>query len=232
MDLFGSENCSFVKLACSTALLLHGWPQHPILPSFPPGEAPTYEISYDPEPNSISLTMTRSLDGAPLPGPGLKQVHLMLLGFRNPETPGDYRIHVEIRSADGEKLRSGEGTAHIRPSPAPSLNVTTIFDYNGAEPPNLNTIYQQTGPGQPTPLPWDFLVWGRGADAPGGLVLEQTDPTGGTLMRDGEVVGSFVIDAPAGANGQRLEGGPSIVLDREPVFGSPIPGAFANLDAE
>jgi len=107
---------------------------------------------------------------------------------------------VEIRSADGENLRSGEETAHIRPSPAHSLNVTTIFDDNGAEPPNLNTIYQEIGLGQPTPPPWDFLVWGIEGNTPGGLVLKQTDPTGGTLMRDG-VASRWPVSRPGGSRG-------------------------------
>ena len=223
MDLFASPDCSFQRLACSTALLLHGWPQHPILPSFPPGERSAYEIRHDPERNSIALTAVRSLDDAPLPGPGIKQVHLMLLGYRNPVEAAEYEIDVAILDADGHRMQQGTGYATIRPSVAPSLSVTSIFDHNGAEPPNLNTIYQVTQPGNATPLPWDFLAWDADGDALDGLVVEQTSPSGGTLMRNGERIGAFTINAPEGAAGHRLEGGPSVALDSEPVFGTPIP---------
>ncbi len=223
MDLFGASTCTFEQLSCSTALLLHGWPQHPILPSFPPGETPSYSISYDKQPNRITLTVQRSLDDVPLPGPGVKQVHLMLLGFHNPKEPGDYPIHVSINGADGQQKHAGEGMVTIRPAVVPSLNVISIFDENGAEPPNLNTIYQSVRPGESTPLAWDFLAWDAEGKAFDGLFVEQLNASTGLLTRAGNTVGHIEFDVPPGAEGHRLEGGPSIALDHEPVFGMPIP---------
>lgn len=221
-DFLSGPDCS-VRLKCSTVILLQGWPQHPILPSFPPGETPIYSLGYDGVIHAMTLDIHTPLAEAPLPGPGLKQIHLALLGFHNPETPGDYPIEVDILGADGTKRVSGVGTFHVRPEVAPSLNVASIFDENGAEPPNRNTIYQVTTPGQKTPLPWDFLVWGASGAALDGLQIAQDDESGGRLLHGNEVVGRFTIEAPEGAEGQRLDGGPAKLLAKEPVFGGPFP---------
>jgi len=125
-DLFGAPNCTFERVACSTVLLLHGWLQHPILPSFPPGETPTYTISYDEHLNPIVLEVRRPLDEARLPGPGVRQVHFMLLGSRNPEEPGNCPIHVANsrsgRAIEAGGIRGGHDPAAV----TPSLNVTSI----------------------------------------------------------------------------------------------------------
>lgn len=83
-NLLSAKSCRPGNLQCSTGVLLQGWPQNPILPSFPPGKAPQYSFNYDKSSNTIIYTAIKDLVGVPLPGPGLKQMHLLLLGFRNP----------------------------------------------------------------------------------------------------------------------------------------------------
>lgn len=222
-DFLGAPHCAPDKLACSTLILLQGWPQEPILPSFPPGEKQQYSIDYDPKDNAFTLTAAVALDDVPMEGPGLKQIHLALLGFRNPDEPGDYPIGVSIRDAEGNARAAGTGVLTIRPTVAPSLNLASVFDDNGGAPPNPNTIYQTANTNAPTPLPWDFLVWDGAGEAYDGLEVRQLSPTHGALVHKGETVGAFTIDAPPGAMGQHVTGGPSIALPREPVFDAAIP---------
>lgn len=222
MDFLGGPDCAPGRLKCSTVILLQGWPQHPVLPSFPPGEAKQYTVGYAPAENAVTVDILKPLDAAPLPGPGVKQIHLSLLGFRNPDVAGSYPIDVTVRRADGGLRAAGQGVAQIRPAVAPSLNVVSIFDENGGAPPNPNTIYQTAEPGAQTPLAWDFLVWDGDGRAFDGLAVTQISPAKGVLTRAGEVVGEIVLTAPDGASDQTIRGGPAIRLAREPVFNGPF----------
>ncbi len=80
-DLFSAEDCMPGNLRCSTAVMLHGWPQHPILPSAPPGKEIQYTFRHEADTNTLVYTAAIDIDGVPLPGPGIKQLHLILLGF-------------------------------------------------------------------------------------------------------------------------------------------------------
>lgn len=229
-NLFGAADCVAGNLKCSTAVMLHGWPQHPILPSFPPGGDPQYSLSFESDTNTLVFTADVDIAGVPLPGPGIKQLHLILLGFRNPDKPGRYPIHVSIVDAEGKELESGTGDLHIKPGPAPSINVTSVFvpgDVKGGKPPNPNTIYQTTKPNAAAPMPWDFLMWDSDGAPHTGVEIVQIDASGGQLTRDGKVVGRFKINAPKGATGQKVTGEPSIKMPGTPVignsFGAPIP---------
>jgi hypothetical protein len=229
-NVFGAANCKPGILKCSTGVLLQGWPQHPILPSFPPGKATQYALSFEPASNTIIYTAHKRITDVPLPGPGIKQAHLILLGFRNPKEPGTYPIRVDIIDASGNERESGVGNLIIRPDPAPSINVTSVFvpnDENGGNPPNPNTIYQKTKVGEAAAMPWDFLVWDTDGKPYAGLEIVQKNGDGGTLVHSGKVVGRFSISSPQGATGQKVSGGPSVALPSTPVigksFGEPIP---------
>jgi len=229
-DLLSAKDCVPGMIKCSTGVLLHGWPQNPILPSFPPGKEAQYTFTHDPVANTITYEIEKDLNGLKFEGPGVKQAHLLLLGFRNPEKPGTYPIKVAYLDANGQEIDSGVGDFLVRPDPAPSINVTSVFvpnDKNGGKPPNPSTIYQQTTVGQAAPMPWDFLVWDTDGKPFVGLELAQKNDKGGEILQGGKKVGSFTIKAPKQASGQKVTGGPSVALPATPVigktFGAPIP---------
>jgi hypothetical protein len=229
-DLLSAKDCVPGIIKCSTGVLLHGWPQNPILPSFPPGKEVQYTFTHDPAANTITYEVAKDLDGLKFEGPGVKQAHLLLLGFHNPDKPGTYPIQVAYLDANGQEIDSGAGDFLVRPDPAPSINVTSVFvpnDKNGGKPPNPSTIYQQTTVGQAAPMPWDFLVWDTDGKPFVGLELAQKDDKGGAILQGGNKVGSFTIKAPTKASGQKVTGGPSVALPATPVigktFGAPIP---------
>jgi hypothetical protein len=229
-DLFSAPDCKPGLIKCSTGVLLHGWPQHPILPTFPPGKEKQFSIGYDASTNTISYKIEKDLAAAKFSGPGVKQIHLLLFGFRNPETSGNYPVEVAILDANGKALESGGGNLKVLSDPAPSINVTTVFvpgDVKGGKAPNPNTIYQKTKTAQPTPMPWDFLVWDTDGKPFEGISAVQKDGAGGTLMANGKSVGRFTIEAPEGATGQKISGEPSKKIPSTPVigktFGAPIP---------
>jgi hypothetical protein len=217
-------------IKCSTGVLLHGWPQHPILPSFPPGKAAQFSIAFDAASNTIIYTAAKDTGDAMFSGPGIKQIHLLLFGFRNPGQPGSYPIRVSIHDAAGAEKEAGVGHLSIRPDPAPSINITSVFvpdDVKGGKPPNPNTIYQTTKTGQPAPMPWDFLMWDSNGNAYEGVEIVQEDDRGGRLVHNGQLIGRFSISPPNGATGQSVSGGPSVGLPGTPViggtFGAPVP---------
>jgi hypothetical protein len=229
-NIFGAANCKPGIFKCSTGILLQGWPQHPILPSFPPGKATQYELSYEPSSNTLTYIAHKRITDVPLPGPGLKQAHLLLFGFRNPTQPGTYPIRVDIIDASGNERESGVGNVVIRPDPAPSINVTSVFvpgDKNCVNPQNPNTIYQKTTVGEAAPMPWDFLMWDTDGKAFAGVEIAQQNGGGGTLVHNGKNVGKFSISSPPGATGQKVSGGPSVALPATPVIGKtfddPVP---------
>lgn len=108
-DLFSAKDCVPGLLKCTAGVLLHGWPQHPILPSFPPGKKQQYTFTHDASTNTIIYTAKVDIDKVPLPGPGIKQIHPMLFGFKNPEKPGSYPIRVSFTDASGKETESGVG---------------------------------------------------------------------------------------------------------------------------
>jgi hypothetical protein len=229
-DLFGAKDCVPTMLKCSTGGLLQGWPQHPILPSFPPGKEPQYTFSYDEEANSVIFTAVKDIDGVPLPGPGIKAMHMLLLGFTNPKQPGYYPIRVSFHSVDGAERAAGVGKFMIRPAITPSINITSVFvpgDENGGNPPNPNTIYQETTAGAITPMPWDFLIWDSNGNAYEGLEIVSESETGGSIVHNETKVGTVTISTPVGATGQGVSGGPSVKIPGTPLigssFGAPIP---------
>ncbi len=217
-DVFSSPTCIPGNLQCNTAVLLQGWPQHPILPRVPPAPAgvgaPQYSLSLD---GTNTIVFTANVDlvpGVPLSGPGIKQIHLILNGFTNPAHPGFYPIAVEAETGPNGEVERGNGTVHILPRIRPSINVTSAFN-----PGAPNTIFQKTTPGELTPLPYDFLLWDRTGDPFEGVTVEMVNPDYALLKQGNSVVGHVAIETPPGTTEQK-------VFTQEPssVINAPITG--------
>ena len=198
-DFFTVPTCVPGNLQCNSAVLLQGWPQHPILPSVPPGRGSArYSVSLEGM-NTIVITAKEDLiPGDPLPGPGIKQIHLILSGFRNPK-PGFYRIQVVAETGPTGTVEMGSAHVNIIPETRPSINVTSFFN-----PGSPNTIYQQASPGELTPLPYDFLLWDRSGSPMEGVTISMINPSLGHLRQGDRVVGHVFISSPDGAFGQEV----------------------------
>lgn len=221
-DLLSAPDCKPGLFKCSTGVFLQGWPQHPILPSFPPGKTRQYSMSFDKTNNVLTFTADKDLDGLTFKGPGIKWVHMLLMGFQNPKQPGSYPIKAELLDASGKVTASGSAMFKVRAKIAPSINITSVFvpgDKKGGKPPNPNTIYQKAVVNQPVPMPWDFLVWDAAGKPFVDIKIVQKDDAGGDLMQNGKKIGSFAIKAPAGASGQKVSGGHSKAIPSTPVLG-------------
>jgi hypothetical protein len=197
---------------CGTGVLLQGWPQNPI----PPAPA-NYTLGLEGT-HTIVYTATRDLvPGDPtLNGPGIKQVHLILTNFVNPN-PGRYELLVEAETGPGGTLETGVGVVHVRPNPRASINVTSVF---AGPPPFANTIYQTTTTDSPAPLPWTFLVWDRYGEPALGVTIHQMNPQSAQLRQGDSVIGTISMRTPLGATGQEITGGPSVAFIA-PVKGEP-----------
>ena len=198
---------------CNTGVLLQGWPQNPI----PPSPA-NYTLTLD-GPNTIVYTAARDLaPGDPtLNGPGIKQMHLILKGFINPN-PGVYSVLVEAETGPGGTVETGTAHLHIIPKSRPSINVTSVFN---PPPPFPNTIFQKTGASQTIPLPWDFLIWNRRDEPAVGVGIRQKNRNHAQLVNGKKVVGQIFIEAPKGARGQEIGSQGLSTLINGPVLGIP-----------
>lgn len=195
---------------CGTGVLLQGWPQNPI----PPSPA-NYTLSLEGT-HTIVYTATQDLVPGAFNGPGIKQMHLILTNYVNPK-PGRYEFHVASETGPGGALETGVGVVHVRPKPRASINVTSIF---AVPPPFANTIYQTTTTGAVTPFDWNFLVWDRLGEPAIGVSVHPVNPNKAHLKQGDRVVGQISIDAPSGATGQEISGGPSVLFNA-PVKGLP-----------
>ncbi|NNL71253.1 MAG: CHRD domain-containing protein, partial [Acidimicrobiia bacterium] len=204
----GSATC--MPGPCNLGVLLQGWPQHPIAPP-----AAKYSLSREGT-HTFVYTALEDLGPAGPGEPGIKQMHLILLGFTNPAA-GDYEILVEAQTGPGGAWESGTGTLTIRPAIIPSINVTSVF--NDGTP---NTIYQTTPAGQAAPLAHDFLLFDASGGPMTGVTLD-----GGVLMRDGARVGEVTITAPDGATGQSV----SVASPSAEIVGPVLGAATARLTA-
>lgn len=203
--------CSAFAGECNTAVLLQGWPQRPIPPT---NEFYTLEMD-----GTHTLVFTAVQDLAPGATPGIKQSHLMTLGFTNPAA-GEYEIAVEAETGPDGAVEIGTAAVTIHPEVRPSINVTSVFAKEADDAPNGNTIYQEAAAGGSPPYAWDFLLWdGTGGPAVD-VELRQDDDAGGAILQGDAVIGSFSIEAPTGATGQSVVGGPSVEI-ASPVSGVP-----------
>jgi hypothetical protein len=221
-DVFSSPTCVPGNLQCSTAVLLQGWPQHPLLPHFPIpplGPATQYAVTLQGTHTLVFTALADVLPGNAAPGPGIKQIHLILRGFRNPEKPGFYPVEVDAQTGPGCVSETGVGTIQILPKTRPSVHVTSVIN-----PGAPNTIYQQATPGGDAPLVWDLLLWARDGDPLKGVTINMVNDDHALLKQGKRTVGHIAIDAPAGASGHGvMDLGPSS------AFLAPISGAPAAL---
>ena len=213
---FGGPGCAppIGSAGCNTAVLLQGWPQHPIRP--PPLK---YSFHYEAATNTVVFTALEDLVPAAPLEPGIKQMHLMLLGFTNPH-PGHYRVKVEAETGPGGALEIGMAKIQIIPKPRPSINITSTGADN---PTTLNTIYQETTAGNMVPLNYNFLLWKRNDEPFAGVDLYPLDDNGNYLLQQGNrVVGHVTIDAPDGAEGQNLTSFGESVVVSTPTIGTTL----------
>ena len=199
---------SLATLTCNTVSLLQGFPQHPL--GFPPPTIPTKYQVYSGGQNVIVVEALQDLIPNPPLEPGLKQLHLLLFGFVNPN-PGQYVIRIESETGPGGALETGSGAVIIQPRPRPSINVT-----GAVNPGAPNTIYQEAATGQLTPLPYDFLLWDQN-----GLPMVGVEISKGLLVQEGRAVGQVSIEAPAGATGQEIYSTAPSYLISAPVTAVP-----------
>ncbi len=200
-------------LRCSTAVLLQGWPQNPV----PPG---MYSLSL--EGNTLVYTATADIVPNAPAAPGIKQAHLLLNGFNNPARPGVYELKVRAQFGRGGAWRSGIARVRILPRIQPSINVTSVFaDMEDPNPPNPNTIFQRTGPGEAAPYQWDFLLWDATGQPFNDVSIVQVNPKLYALRQGGRLVGRAIVRAPAGAMGQAIVPlGPSFEIPTTPIIGT------------
>jgi hypothetical protein len=192
-------------------VLLQGWPQNPI-PPVPANYTHSFEGTH-----TFVYTAARDLKPGDktLNGPGLKQAHVLLVGFRNPK-PGIYWVRVDAETGPGGKVQSGKAPVIIWPRARPSINVTSIF---AGPRPFANTIYQKAKPNGKIPIPWNFLMWDRRGQPALGVTIRQFSRNHAFLVRGRRIVGLVSIRAPRGARGQRVSSqGPSSPMNA-PVLG-------------
>ncbi len=194
--------CNPFANQCSTGILLQGWPQHPIFPMFPPGSgAPTVYTTHLEGTHTFVFTALQDIGPGlqMLPGPGIKQIHMMALGFVNP-SPGFYDIEIEAQTGPNGAWESGTGRLQIVPRARPSINVTSIFGGPG----NPNSIYQQAGVNEAVSLPYNFLLWDYDSEPFTGVDIEMVNSSHALMKQGSATVGHVFIGTPEGAKEQAV----------------------------
>lgn len=205
---FGSsETCRPGALQCNTAILLQGWPQHPVAP-------PKYAVAAE-GPNTIVVTAREDIVPATPNEPGIKSVHLVLLSVTNPE-PGVYALDVVAETGVDGAVEHGTAHLTIHERPQPSINVTSVM--NEGTP---NTIYQTTKPGEVTPLAYDFLLWDWDGAPLTDVTIAEAGENQWSLVQGERVVGTVAVQAPEGATGQNVYAEAAAVAFNSPVLGIP-----------
>ncbi|GAC1709096.1 MAG: hypothetical protein NVS9B7_27320 [Flavisolibacter sp.] len=191
---FGTASLASIN----SAAVLQGWPQNPI-------NFTKFQLSYDEEDANTIVIMANS-DAGPVDqqNPGIKQVHMIIRGFTNPD-PGIYQINVKAETGPDGSLETGMAEAEVLAQNRPNINYTSAFDN---PPPRKNKIYQETTPGALTPLPMDFLVWDRSGNPFNGIEIRPLPNEGDNegdaalIVQGDKVVGKVFIQSPSGATGQ------------------------------
>ncbi len=215
----GEQDCVPGNLQCNTGVLLQGWPQHPIGPP-----KLKYSLAYE---GTHTIVFTALQDIKPMgpAAPGIKQIHLILTGWKNPG-PGQYRIMVEAETGLNGEVERGRGTIHIVPKSRPSINVTSAFN-----PGTPNTIYQTAEPGELTQFAYDFLLWGWRNEPFVDVGIRTINPGHSVLLQGRRVVGHVFVDAPAGATGQEITIEGLSSPTNAPILGVPTARLTANFRA-
>jgi hypothetical protein len=219
-DAFSRDDCVPGRLDCTTAVLLRGWQQSPIPPRLPPkpvGKGKViYTLGLEEERTVVFTARVPICPGAPLPrsvNPGIKQVHLLLKGFRNPG-PGRYPVAVEIRPdpADPERHHRGVGTLEVTAKGRPTLAMTRAFG-------KTNPRYLEARPSAEVAV--DYLLWDRDGKPLDGVTLVPTGTHTALLQRAGKKVGEVTIEPPEGARGHGLRAEGRSFVAKAPVLGVP-----------
>lgn len=215
------------NLQCTTAVILHGWPQEPL---FPP--VLWHTLGIDAADNAFVFTAVQDIVPNAPSSPGIKQLHLILHGVSNPE-PGDYLIRVEAQTGPSGTWESGSGIYTVLPKSRPSVNLTSVFVKAlagllgdpacgpGTLPPNPdNPVWQYTAVDSPAPYHWSLLLWGRNNSVLKGVALDWANPNHAKIRRGKKVVGHVFIDPPPGASGHGITVNPVGCPDMIP--GAPV----------
>ncbi len=219
-DVFGSGDCVPGNMQCSTAVMLRGWPQGPIPPRMPPKPAGEGKVVYNIEAHGPHTLVFRARvpigPGEPMPrqvNPGIKQLHLILNGYRNPD-PGTYPVEVEIMPdpTHPDAVVRGIGEVRIRPHAQPTLALTSAFTKS-------NPRYLKAERGAEVPL--DYLLWGEAGQPLTGVTLETAAADTVLMRHQGRTVGRIRIDAPEGARGHGVRAEAPSRSANAPVMGAP-----------
>jgi hypothetical protein len=177
----------------NNVVLLQGWPQSPQVP---------FPYTIDIVGNTVTLTLNKDWNPGDV-GPGVKQCHLVLLGFRNPTRPGNYDVPLKIETEPGGEVLRGVGRVRIIPKALPSVNVVSLFSGGGPPPPFNNPFYQCIEQGEDA-LTVGLYLWGRASAALVDVDIEMNKGkgavrTGRFVDEDGRTVGHVRIRGPKGA---------------------------------
>lgn len=224
--VFTSNSCTIGNFFCNTGVFVQGWPQRPIVNVLPPSNlgspddfeytTEVYMLSNGDNENHFVFDAKQDVGpGSAPPGPGIKQIHMILPGFSNPDVSvnTDFPITVrETRLGEGgevEVLRVGSAPFTIVPEIQPSINLTSIYD-----PTRTNTVFQQISPGE-QPAQYEFFVWDGEGGAYEGVTISGTDVLNGQQDK----IGRVNVTGPEGASGLSLASlAPSAALEGGDIF--------------
>ncbi len=208
-SLGSSDTCVPSNLQCTTGVMVQGWPQRPVPP-------PLYTFSYDEETNTFTYTATQDIIPTGPDFPGIKQAHLITIGFANPEEPGDYMMEVTTEFGESGEPVTTMMPLMIIPEVRPSINAVSVFN-EGAP----NAIYQTTGVGEMTEFPFDYLLFDGNGEPMNHVTVMHTTQNHAVLKQGEWVVGEVFIDAPEGASGHMLMTESPSAPANTPVLGVP-----------
>ena len=187
---------------CSTAGVLQGWPQSPVLP-FP-------NVTYEESTNTIVMVHSKEWLPKGPKAPGPKHIHLMLFGFTNPSVAGQYPIEVSIQPDPFKPQEKYTGTANIEILAEPTPFIAVNSQGNSKPPPPFpNTLFQNIPAGY-TSLNMAFYLWGDAGVPLDGAEIMMDSPTAGKIIHPTEGdVATIEVVAPEGASDFGILSGPA-----------------------
>jgi len=203
LPISGPVACDATGGTCNTGILVG-------VTSTMPGEPEQASYAVELE-GDRTIVFTALMDLGPGDLPGIKQIHLALPGLINPQA-GRYTVEIASETGPDGSIETGSAVLTLYPSIRPSINATSVFAISEDQP-VPEVAYQRTSTSAAAPLPWEFLLWEPGGAPAVGVEVSQRDRRGGDILQDGSVIGSFTIDAPAGALGQSVSGDLSVLSD-------------------
>ena len=175
----------------NSGIILQGWPQSP------PGPPPTAFVTSVMQ-NTIKVSMLKDFTVGSY-GPGPKQIHLALLGFKNPGT-GYYSISLCIKpDPNNPATKCGVGKVHIIPKPRPAVSAVSLFSGGGPPPPFNNAIYQDVNLGGMGLTVGLYLWESRGKPLVGADIQMENNSHGRIIKSTGTTAGHLFISSPRSA---------------------------------